>query len=285
MDAEIFSGRRHSLIRDILEENDTLARLSVHAGENSSLFFGVRVDRVSASVALSTVRTFLADDSHEQPRKVYFTNVHTIHLCRHRPDFRNVVNRGDLVLPDGSGLDLAGRILATPIPENLNGTDFTPIVLKEAGTKGCSVYLFGAAENVVESAKIRIEESYAGVRIAGYRAGYFTKDQEEKIITEINAARPDILLVALGSPLQETVIDRWAEHLNVKVCFAVGGLFDFISGTIPRAPLWMRRLGIEWLFRLLQDPKSKWNRTFIEMPIFIGMLLRARLFHADTPQC
>lgn len=264
----------------MMRSND-LTTPSVRCERSGSLLFGVRVDRVSTPAALGIVRAFFAKNVYQAPRKVYFANVHTIHLSKRMPDFCRVVNSADLVLPDGSGLLLAGRVLAVQIPENINGTDFTPIVLKEAVAEGWRVYLLGASPNVVKATKARLEESYPGLSIAGYRSGYFTKDEEETIINGINATSPDILLVALGSPLQEMIIDRWAARLNVKVCFAVGGLFDFLSGTIPRAPRWMRRLGIEWLFRLVQDPKSKWERTFIEMPIFVGMLLRARIFREN----
>lgn len=246
---------------------------------DSSPFFGIRVDRISTPVALGIVTEYLSTDTNRAPRKVYFANVHTIHLGQRMPDFRQTVNDGDLILPDGSGLILAGRVLSAPVVENINGTDFTPIVLREAQAKGWGVYLLGGTPDVVKTTNSRLKNSYPGLRIVGYRSGYFTLEEEEGIVDDINAAKPHILLVALGSPLQEMFIDRWSARLNVRVCFAVGGLFDFLSGSVKRAPGWMRKLGIEWLFRLLQDPGMKWRRTFIEMPTFIGMVVAARIFH------
>lgn len=246
-----------------------------------SPFFGVRVDRISTRDALDVVTDYLTAGADQPARKVYFTNVHTICLGQRMPDFLRAVNGGDLVLPDGSGLIFAGQVLSAPIIENINGTDFTPVVLRKAQEKGWGVYLLGGTPAVVKATHARLRDSYPGLRIVGYRSGYFSEDQEKNIIDHINAVKTHILLVALGSPLQEMFIDRWAAQLNARACFAVGGLFDFLSGTVKRAPHWMRKLGIEWLFRLFQDPGTKWKRTFIEMPTFIGMVLAARIFHRN----
>ncbi|HEY6193302.1 MAG TPA: WecB/TagA/CpsF family glycosyltransferase [Bacteroidota bacterium] len=237
---------------------------------------GARVDNTTSDRALSSIRWFV--NHHDgRAREVFFTNVHSIFLSRRNRDFHRHLNDADLVLPDGSGLRLAGRILKTPIAENLNGTDFTPKVLREAETKGWSVYFLGAHPSVIGPCLSHVAESFPNLRIAGAYNGYFSPEEEPLIIEEINSREPDILLVALGSPNQELWIARHAGELKTAVCLAVGGLFDFLARIRRRAPLWMRKLGLEWVYRLLQDPRTKWQRVFIEIPYFLLLLAGRKL--------
>lgn len=246
-------------------------------GIETRFFMNVRVDNLSLDAALEGVETLLLDSRRDGvPREVFFANVHSIHLARKDREFRNFLNRADLVLPDGSGLNLAGRVLDMPIMQNLNGTDFTPKVCRMAEVGGWSVYLLGARREVVERCYHNLSKRYAHLELAGYHDGYFSEEDEGEIIRDINRAAPDLLLVALGSPRQEKWIARHAMHLNVGVCFAVGGLFDFMSNERARAPLWVRNLGMEWLFRFLQEPKGKWPRIFVEIPVFLSMVYKNR---------
>jgi N-acetylglucosaminyldiphosphoundecaprenol N-acetyl-beta-D-mannosaminyltransferase len=244
--------------------------------EGTYYLFGVRVDNTRCESALERIRAYATQRVGSRAREVFFTNVHSIHLARHDPELRQCINHADLVLADGSGLNLAGKLFGSPIIENLNGTDFTPKVLSEALRNGWTVYLLGAAENVVRRCRDRLLKEFPGLKIAGFHHGHFPPAEEGSIVEEINRKRPNILLVALGSPLQERWIARHARELRVGVCVAVGGLFDFISGARTRAPHWVRALGIEWIYRFLQDPKSKWDRVVIEIPSFIGQLLLNR---------
>jgi N-acetylglucosaminyldiphosphoundecaprenol N-acetyl-beta-D-mannosaminyltransferase len=205
-----------------------------------------------------------------------FTNVHSIHLTRKDGELLACINESDLVLPDGSGLKIAGRILGCPIVENLNGTDFTPRVLAEAESNRWSVFLLGARPEVLERCCQRIRESHPLLQIAGAHHGHFPESDEETIVREINQQEPEVVLVALGSPLQEKWIARNAPKLRAGVCLGVGGLFDFLSGQRGRAPFWMRRFGIEWAYRFTQDPVSKWRRVMIEIPLFLAHVLAER---------
>jgi len=237
---------------------------------------GVRIDNIDNEGAFSAIEEFMGRRG-SPAKQVFFTNVHTIHLARRNELFRASVNRGDLVLPDGIGLKIAGRMLGRPILENLNGTDFIPRLLHRAKQRAWSVYLFGAEPPVVEECYHRLTSTYPGLKIVGYHHGHVRRGEDQQVVEDINAKSPDILLVALGSPLQEEWISRNAPQLRAGVCFAVGGLFDFISGRFRRAPDLVRRIGAEHLYRFVQDPRTKWRRLIIEQPLFLFLVVKARL--------
>jgi N-acetylglucosaminyldiphosphoundecaprenol N-acetyl-beta-D-mannosaminyltransferase len=242
----------------------------------------VRFDNVDRETALSTVRRFLDAPEGDVPRVVNFVNVHSIHLARADRSLYAALHASDLVLPDGSGLAFAGRLSGKPIRENLNGTDFIPLVLGEAERSGRTVYLLGAKREIINACRIRIGELYPALRIVGWRQGHFNEEEERGIIDEIRETRPDILLVGMGTPAQELWISRNARNLSARVCFGVGGLFDFLSGMTPRAPRWMRRVGLEWVYRFVHDPASKWDRVLVEIPLFVLRAVAGRVPVSDA---
>ncbi|MEW5798545.1 MAG: WecB/TagA/CpsF family glycosyltransferase [Bacteroidota bacterium] len=247
----------------------------------SFYLMGTRVDNIDGDLALRIVRHYAAERDANRARKIFFTNVHSICSAQQNEILKHCINLGDLVLPDGSGVKIGGKVTGNPIIENLNGTDFTPKVLRMAEEEGWSVFLLGAEESIVRQCCNQLYKTYPDLRIAGYRDGYFGIDEEKKVVEQVNAARPDILLVALGTPKQEIWLTRYAHDLNVNVAMAVGGLFDFLSLTKKRAPVWMRRLGIEWLFRFLHEPSAKWKRIIIEIPMYFSMLFAKRYIPAS----
>ncbi len=242
-------------------------------GRHRISILGVRVDNVDGEAAHRAIGKAVFARKGTPMRKLFFVNVHTIHLARRNPEFFRCVNSADLILPDGSGLNLAGKLAGHPILENLNGTDFTPRVLREAEKRSWTVYLLGSKRDVLNRCRKHIEARFPRLNIVGDHPGYFSLRQERELMYDINRKRPDILLVALGSPLQELWIHRHAHELNVGVAMAVGGLFDFLSGERKRAPLWMRKIGIEWVFRFFQDPRTKWERVIVEIPIFLALVV------------
>ncbi len=242
----------------------------------------VRFDNVDRETALGVVRGFLEEQERTVPRVVNFVNVHSIHLARADRRLSEALQGSDLVLPDGSGLAFAGRMTGKPIRENLNGTDFIPLVLREAERSGRSVYLLGARREIIDACRARLGGSYPALRIVGSRQGHFTEEEEKGIIAEIRDVRPDILLVGMGTPAQELWISRHARNLGVQVCFGVGGLFDFLSGMTPRAPRWVRRVGLEWVYRFVHDPASKWDRVLVEIPLFVLRTVAGRVPVSDA---
>ncbi|MFI5236328.1 MAG: WecB/TagA/CpsF family glycosyltransferase [Ignavibacteriales bacterium] len=271
------------MITDIKIINDDKIEQDIETGmieeivtKNKTHFFGVRFDNITKASALKVIKNFLTNK--QKPRKIFFTNVHTIFLAANNPAFAQSINNADLVLPDGSGLSIAGKLFSKPIKENLNGTDFTPLVLKTAAKLGSKVYLLGAAKEVVTECMYRLKEKFPGLKIAGHHPGYFPKEEEDKIVNEIKSISPDILLIAMGSPVQEQFAEKISRELHDTVCLAVGGLFDFIAGVRKRAPAIFRKTGLEWLYRFIQDPKTKWERIVIEIPLFLLSVISAKLF-------
>lgn len=238
----------------------------------------VSIDNLSSVEAQESIAGFIENRQSRPARAVYFANVHSLHLARRMPEFLRTLQNADLVLADGSGLNIAGRLTGQPIRENLNGTDFTPRLLSLAERSGWSVYLFGARNGVVTQAGVAIQSMFPSLRIAGCANGFLEPEDEAAVIEDMKRKKPDIVLVGLGSPRQEQWIEEHGAEIGAAVCLAVGGLFDFLAGKFRRAPRWMRSLGLEWLYRFLQDPKTKWDRVFIEIPGFLLAVSAKTLF-------
>ena len=174
-------------------------------------------------------------------------------LLRTRKDegYRRAVNAGDLVLADGVGDLLAGRILGTPLPERVTGSDLTPLLLERLAARGGSVFLYGGKPGVARRAAEQLSAAYPGLRIAGAENGYIS--DESALLARLRGEKPDLLLVGLGAPRQELWMAEHREDLGA-VMIGVGGLMDVLAGDLPRAPEAWRRAGLEWLFRLLRQP-------------------------------
>ncbi len=222
----------------------------------------------------------------------------------HDPRIRTVLNGASLCLADGIGilwaahylslpggrlrallqlplslasLPLNPRGIRDPIAENMAGVDLTWLMLEQLELAGASVFLLGGTEQELLAAHHRIAERLPGLRIAGARNGHFDKrgDENQRVIDQINAAQPHALIVGMGFPLQETWIADNLPNLDIHVAVAEGGSFSFISGATRRAPAWMRRIGFEWLFRLVRQPARLRRQT--ALPLFVWLVLRERL--------
>jgi len=235
---------------------------------------GLNIHNLTYEQTMNAIHTLI-----QKRRKsmVCFVNAHCVNVACRDEEYRCSLRSAEMVLPDGSGVLIGSRILHTPIRENLNGTDLIPKLCAAAAKDGCTVFLLGGKAGVAEAAAANLEITYPGLRIVGTHHGYFRDGDAGAIIEIINQAKPDILLVALGVPLQEKWIAANRSRLDVGICFAVGGLFDFLSCRIPRAPLWLRKSGLEWSFRLLMEPRRMWKRYLIGNSLFLARIGRARL--------
>ncbi|MGP6085892.1 WecB/TagA/CpsF family glycosyltransferase [Antarctobacter jejuensis] len=196
-------------------------------------------------------------------RRIYFLNAHCANMRARDPEYAAALQRADVILPDGIGVELAARMRGAGLTENLNGTDLTPKLLHAAARRGQSVFLFGAKPGTADAAARKLALSIPGLRIAGTRDGYDGAANSAEAIAEINASGADILLVAMGVPRQELWINTHADELNPRLVLGVGALFDFLSGNVQRAPQPVRKAGMEWAWRLAMEPRRMANRYLV----------------------
>ena len=240
------------------------------------MILGVDVNDVTMDEAIGSLAAMLGDHggcSHA----IYYVNAHTLNLACDDDGYRRVLNRANYVFGDGTGVRWATRILRSASPkDNVNGTDLTPKLFTATAGRGYRYYLLGTTPERIERAARYARRTFTGWIQAGFHHGYVTPQDDTTLAARINASRPHLLLVGMGNPLQERWIDRNLGRLNVPVCMAIGGLFDYWSGELERAPLWVRRLGQEWLYLLLCQP-HKFRRYIVGNPKFLARVLSERV--------
>ncbi len=205
------------------------------------------------------------------PYHVCTINPEFIIIAQRDPNFFNILSRADLCVPDGIGLLWAARHLHTPLPQRVTGSDGVPIIAERAAQTGWRLFFLGAAPGVAEKAADVLRAKHPGLHIVGTYSGSPAPEEEDALVERVNAAGADILFVAYGAPGQDKWIARNLPRLNVRMAMGVGGSFDFIAGVLPRAPLWMQRLGLEWLFRLYLQPWRFWR--MLRLPRFVLAVL------------
>lgn len=223
---------------------------------------GIGVDTFDMRGATNYLLDALSKDS---MTKVYTPNSEILLHAYKNEDYKDVLNRAELVTADGIGVVYASKILGFPLPERVSGFDLANELLKASAPLKKSVYLFGSKPGVAEKAAEKIVSLYPGIEIAGVADGYFDAEKEAKIIDDINEKSPDILFVCLGFPKQEFWIDAHSD-LNAKIAMGLGGSLDVFAGTVKRAPKFFQKFGIEWLYRLIKQP-SRFMRM-LALPIF-----------------
>ena len=179
----------------------------------------------------------------------------------------------DPILADGISVVWASRLLGLPLPERVAGIDLMNAILTRGQSRGYRVYCLGATQEVLEKATARIVADHPGISLVGFRNGYYGPDEEATVAREIAAARPDVLLVAMASPRKEGFLARWSDRLGVPVCHGVGDSFDVLAGKVQRAPQMWQQFGLEWLYRLKQEPGRLWRRYLVTNTLFLGMFL------------
>lgn len=188
------------------------------------------------------------------PTQVVTANAEIIMMGQQDPAYLKLLQQADLVLPDGAGTVWAGRKLGYSVPERVAGYELFLEILKYAGRHGEKIFLFGAAPGIAEAAAAKAREIAPGVRIVGTRNGYFKEEESASIVETINATGADILFAALGAPKQEYWLRDYGSRLQPALRIGLGGSFDVLAGKVERAPRWMQRASLEWLYRLLKQP-------------------------------
>jgi exopolysaccharide biosynthesis WecB/TagA/CpsF family protein len=212
----------------------------------------------------------------DAPALIAYANVHTVNLAYADSSYAATLRSADLLLNDGKGVMLGARMLGQRFPSDMNGNFFTPFLLELAARRGWSTFILGGKPRVAHRAARRLEQRIAGLKIVGTRDGYFSEDEEAEVIDEVRSTGAQLLLVALGNPKQEMWLHRNLEATGVRLGIGVGRFVDFQAGEIRRAPAWMNRLGLEWVHRLVLEPRRMWRRYLLGNPLFVTRVLRSR---------
>lgn len=210
-------------------------------------------------------------------RRVAFMNAHCCNVMQQDHAYAMAVRTADVLLPDGIGVALAAKLDGTQLTANLNGTDLIPALLAKAATQGKSVFLFGGTPGTAERAAAALIEQCPGLRIAGTRDGFKTAHDADAVVADINASGADIVLVALGVPMQDIWLHRNAVRLNASLTLGVGALFDFLAGNVRRAPSVVRKARCEWVWRLAMEPKRMANRYLVGNVNFMARAMKKAL--------
>ena len=240
-------------------------------------FFGVPVRNTTMREAIDWIVAHATDS---QAKSLAFVNPDCLNIAWNNADYRAALVEADLVLPDGIGIRLGCRMRGIALQANVNGTDMFPLLCEAAARNRLPIYLLGARPGVARAAADNMAERFPELQIAGTQDGYFPPEEEERVVARINRSGARILLVAFGAPRQELWLRRWRERLTTSVNMGVGGLFDFYSGRIRRAPIWMREIGLEWVYRLIQEPGRMWRRYIIGNPLFL-LRVRQQIRHPE----
>lgn len=243
---------------------------------------GILVDQVDLHGALDRIDEFVRSG---RPHQVVTVNLDFLSIADSNATFRDTLNQADLAVADGMPLVWLSRLKGTPIEERVAGVELVTESCRLAAEHGRKVFLLGAAPGVADAAARRLAELFPGLDVAGTYSppmGPLTLKATHQIVRMIRAAAPDLLFVAFGAPRQDLWIRNNLAELNVPVAMGVGCSLDVLAGSVRRAPYWMRRTGLEWAFRLVQEPQRLWRRYLVNDLPLLARLLWAR--EAQTPE-
>jgi len=233
---------------------------------------GIPIHDVTLDEAVEQAAAWVKEGRAHQMATV---NPEFVMAARRDPAFRAVLEGADLCLPDGVGITLAARYLGRPLRERVAGVDLVDALAARAARDGWRVFFLGAAPGVADRAASLLAARYPGLTVAGTHAGSPRREEEDDIVRRVREARADVLLVAYGAPAQDLWLARNLARTGAKVGVGVGGAFDYIAGVVPRAPRWMRRVGLEWLYRLIRQP-WRWRRQRV-LPLYALLVLLSKV--------
>lgn len=237
----------------------------------SVTLFGIPILAVTMSEILSVLGKQIEKKESIQIGVVNAAKVVNMHRDK---SLKEDVLSSDIILADGAAIVLASVFLRKPLPERVTGIDLMYELFQQGTGLGYRVYCLGATEAVSKTMEDKIKSDYPGLILAGRHNGYFTSKEEESIANDIAQSKADILLVAMTSPKKENFLARWSDTINVPICHGVGGSFDVMAGKVKRAPIFWQKMGMEWLYRVIQEPRRMWKRYLVTNTIFMWLLLK-----------
>jgi N-acetylglucosaminyldiphosphoundecaprenol N-acetyl-beta-D-mannosaminyltransferase len=246
---------------------------------------GVQILNTTRQHAVEILESIFGNSA-DAARSVFIVNAHTLNLTSADPQYREVLNSGDYVFGDGTGVRWAAKLQGIKVLDNFVGTDFIPYLFQSTAGSGYSYFMLGGDQRTIDVAANYAKNEFPGWTLCGYHHGYLpnSPDAMWEIIEQINQAAPNVLLVGMGNPIQEQWIHQYQSSLRVPICMGIGGLFDYWAGNVSRAPAWLRRWGHEWLWRLYQQPRDKMYRYVAGNPLFLARILRERFIgHKNIP--
>ncbi len=232
---------------------------------------GVNFDNVTMSEAIEKARFFLLEGS--QPHYCVTPNGEMVYEAMQNPQFCQLLNQASLVLPDGAGVVLASKILKTPLKEKVAGVDFAENLLGLLEQTEKTLYLLGGKPGVAELAGEKMKKKHPKLQICGISDGYF--QDELAVVAKIREKRPDVVFVCLGSPKQEYFIQNHIAQIGASFLVGLGGSLDAFAGTVKRAPQWAIRMNLEWLYRLIKEPKR--FKRMLRLPKFLWAVIGKRI--------
>ncbi len=237
-------------------------------------FMGLPLDCLTMAETLAAV-----DDVVEArvPRQHVVLNVGKVVMADRDPKLAAIIHECAIVNADGAGVVWGARFLGVPVPERVTGIDLFLGLVERAAERGWRPFFLGARPEVVSEVVERARAANPGLVVAGARDGYWSDDEDADVVAEIRRSGADLLFVAITSPKKEYWLARWIEELGVPFSMGVGGAFDVVAGVTRRAPRWTQRVGLEWLFRLVQEPRRMWKRYLVGNSRFAVMLVTARM--------
>lgn len=246
---------------------------------------GVLLDQVDLPAAVRRIRSFLdAGGSHQ----ICTVNLDFVSIAQRDPAFRETINQADLAVADGMPLVWVSRLRGQPLAQRVTGVELVDQSCRIAAETGRGLFLLGAAPGVAEAAAVTLEERYPGLRVADVYAppfGPMTRAEDERIIQRVNDAAPGFLFVALGAPRQDLWIRSHEGRLHVPVAMGVGCVLDLLAGVTRRAPQWMQGSGLEWAYRLVQEPSRLWRRYILDdLPMLGRLMLGSALSQASSAE-
>lgn len=208
------------------------------------------------------------------PTQHVVVNASKVNLMEADNELAKIVNDCPLINADGASIVWAAKKLGVPLTERVTGIDLFQELVKLSAEKGYKIYLFGAKEEVVTKVKAIFEERYSGIRIVGYRNGYFAEADEPQIVADMAASGADMMFVAFSSPKKEYWVHKYLDQVGIPFVMGVGGSFDVVAGVTDRAPKWMQDHGLEWFYRFVQEPGRLWKRYIVGNAKFVLLTLK-----------
>ena len=239
--------------------------------QNRTYFFNTPLDILSMKEVMN-----IAEYSMHSKTKVQQVVINVAKFINMRKDqkLRESVCESDLINVDGMGILLGLKIFRYPIKERINGTDLMENLIRLWEDKNFKPFFLGAKQETLEAAITNIKKKHPKINIAGYHHGYFTQDQERDVCRYIEDSKADCLFVAISSPKKEIIMNKLKKNYSIPFVMGVGGSIDVIAGKVKRAPLWMQKYGLEWFFRLIQEPKRMWKRYLITNVAYVLFLIK-----------